>query len=78
MLMPIPEMDERKQDNPKMLAAATVEGIAILKNYKQDKLEMYERMRKFIEHVRRLSVKDIKRLLKRIDECPEVQQLKYK
>lgn len=76
--IPTPEMAKVKRDNPKLLAAATIEGVAVVKTYRQDKLEMYDRMRRFIEHVRRLSKKDVKSLLVRIQQQPEVRQLKNK
>lgn len=76
--MPDPESAKVKLDNPKILAAAVIQGTAVLKNYNKDNLDMYDRMRKFVELVRRLSKNDVKRLLDRIQRKPELKQVKYK
>ena len=78
MKLPIPEMAKRKPDDAALLKRATAEAIAILLSYKQDKLDMYDRMRKWIELVRRLSKNDIKKMIKLVDASSELKQIDNK
>ena len=78
MVILSPEWEKKKNDNPKLLGAAKMEAVQMIKKYIRDDLDMYENMRNFIQIVRRLTKSDILKLIKETGQSSEMQSVKNK